>query len=291
MTHGWASLVTVKSILLLGAIGVRAGEKKVYPVVEGGGKPPWAYLPACVRAEHRSQQHEDLMVLAPLLCMLDGRPGTFVELGAFTGVNLSNTVMLERCYNWTGLLIEGSTTNFAQLQQSGRRAKKVHSAVCPGDVDSEVTFAIDGGEVSGEPATRQKPVGRHATNLVKKLRSSRLETVPCSSLARILDRAGYSEMDILFLDVEGAEDKVLSSIDPARFSVVVMEAAGYPNDGGRLETKLEPLLTRAGFRRERSLEERARGAWNPVYVRTNGRMSRVCGVESKECRDRYLASG
>ena len=40
------------------------------------------------------------------------RPGTFVEIGAFDGVNLSNTYMLERCYDWRGLLIEANPENF-----------------------------------------------------------------------------------------------------------------------------------------------------------------------------------
>ena len=140
-------------------------------------------------------------MITPLLCMLDGRPGTFLELGAFTGVNLSNTVMLERCYNWTGLLVEASDTNFAQLEKSGRQAKMIHSAVCPGHVDSTVEFAIDGGEVSGEPSTRLKPVGAKATKLARffKTKASRVVKVPCRSLGRILDGAGYSTMDILFL--------------------------------------------------------------------------------------------
>ena len=233
------------------------------------------------------------MVLAPLRCMLGGRPGTFVELGAYTGVDLSNTVMLERCYNWTGVLIEASTTNFAQLATSGRKATMVHSAVCPGERDSEVEFAVDGGETSGEPNLRLPASGRNMRKFHARFNTTatRKVRVPCRSLARILDGAGYPTIDILFLDVEGAEAKVLRSIDPARFSVVVMEAAGYPNDGGRLENVVEPLLLRAGFRRERRLEAHSRGAWNPAYVRVGGPMTAsciTCGAR-KQCRDQFFA--
>ena len=113
----------------------------------GFPRPAFGHMSDCALAEARSQQWLDLMMLGPLHCMKQARPGTFVELGAFTGVNLSNTVMLERCYNWTGLLIEGSPGNFAKLLESGRRAPMVHTAICPGEKDSFVDFTAVGGEI------------------------------------------------------------------------------------------------------------------------------------------------
>ena len=83
-------------------------------------------MPACIRRNANSQHWEDRMVFLPLRCMREGAPGTFVELGAFTGVRLSNSVMLERCFDWTGVLIEGSPANFKQLSTSGRKATMVH---------------------------------------------------------------------------------------------------------------------------------------------------------------------
>ena len=80
------------------------------------------------------------------------------------------------------------------------------------------------------------------------------------------------------------------SVRPSRFSVVVLEAAGYPNDGGRLDHTIEPLLLRAGFRRERRLEYGARGAWNPAYVHPQ-RISAECigcGADA-HCLKRALA--
>ena len=279
--------VTLATALVLGAATSK--------LPRGGEVPPRRLLPACVAAEARSQHQEDLMVLAPLRCMLNGGPGTFVELGAYTGVDLSNTVMLERCYNWTGVLVEASTTNFAKLATSGRRATKVHSAVCPGDQDSTVEFTVDSGDTSGEPSLRREEQKTkrwaHKNANTTRLGALRRARVPCRSLDRILNAAGFPKIDVLFLDVEVAEAEVLQAVDPRRFSVVVMEAAGYPNDGGRLETVVEPLLLRAGFRRERKLEAHNRGAWNPAYVRADGPMSReclLCGAH-KACRDRFFA--
>lgn len=287
--------LTLATALVLGAATSKGFSPPELP--RGGDVPPLESLPACVAAEARSQHREDLMVLAPLRCMLNGGPGTFVELGAFTGVDLSNTVMLERCYNWTGVLIEASTTNFAQLATSGRRATKVHSAVCPGDQDSTVEFLVDSGDTSGEPSLRREEQKTkrwaHKSNTSRFWAQRRTERVPCRSLDRILDAAGFPKIDVLFLDVEGAEAKVLQAVDPRRFSVVVTEAAGYPDDGGRLETVVEPLLLRAGFRRQRKLEWGKKGAWNPAYVRADGPMSSECLScgENKACRDRWHFAG
>ena len=49
--------------------------------------------------------------------------------------------------------------------------------------------------------------------------------VPCDSLERILHGAGQpGDIDFLSLDVEGSEEHVLATIDPARFKLIVYEA-------------------------------------------------------------------
>ena len=50
-----------------------------------------------------SQHGEDVLLLPTLLKATGGSPGTFVEIGAYDGKTFSNTLMLERCLNWTGM--------------------------------------------------------------------------------------------------------------------------------------------------------------------------------------------
>jgi len=244
-------------------------------------------FPECVRREARSQHGEDLQLLVPLLCMASyGAPATFAELGAFTGVELSNTVMLERCYNWTGALIEGNPNNFAKLMQSGRTAPKIHSAVCSGDAPgSTVKFAIGGDDRAGEPNLRPKSIRDklHASEPTETV------DVPCTSLERLLVRAGQPNgVSMLFLDVEGAEAKVLATIDLTKIAVVLVESA----DAERHKKDVEPLLHAAGFVRTSALESKFHGGglWNPVYVRKGGPMNNhciMCGSDSK-CLAPYL---
>ena len=60
-----------------------------------------------------SQPINSLMQLIwPLLMCVargggDGLRGVFVELGAYDGITSSNTLVLEKCHGWRGVLIEG----------------------------------------------------------------------------------------------------------------------------------------------------------------------------------------
>ena len=68
----------------------------------------------CALSTSRSWKGEDFTLLPLLLRMTAGRPGRFVELGAYTGIDFSNTLVLERCFDWTGLLIEANSQNFKE---------------------------------------------------------------------------------------------------------------------------------------------------------------------------------
>ena len=109
---------------------------------------------ACALNETHSQYNEDLLLLPTLLKARPGgdvwTPGLFIELGAFDGKRLSNTYMLEQCFSWTGLLIEANPSNFAKLTVSGRRATKLHSAVCA--EGGTVQFTAKGGQVASQVA-------------------------------------------------------------------------------------------------------------------------------------------
>ncbi|EOD13264.1 hypothetical protein EMIHUDRAFT_247068 [Emiliania huxleyi CCMP1516] len=105
---------------------------------------------ACVFSESRSQFREDLLMLPMLLHVADNKPGTFVELGAFDGVDSSNSIMLERCFGWTGLLIEANPSTYAKLLHSGRKARMINSAICDADANEGQTVRMltNGGSVA-----------------------------------------------------------------------------------------------------------------------------------------------
>ena len=94
------------------------------------------------------------VLLPTILHAAKWRRGTFVELGAFDGIKFSNTYALEVCFGWTGVLIEGNPNTYRFLNESsGRKAAKIHSAVCQQESGGHVDFTVSGGLVAGATGT------------------------------------------------------------------------------------------------------------------------------------------
>ena len=141
------------------------------------------------RAPHRSfsaphsQYGEEFLLLPTLLraaALGNSRsPGLFVELGALDGETLSNTLLLERCFGFRGVLIEANPTNFAKLIAARRNATRLHSAVCAGG--GTVTMSASGGATS----TILETTSEHHLSTWKINRQYNV-TVPCRPLSAIM---------------------------------------------------------------------------------------------------------
>lgn len=59
------------------------------------------------------------------------RGGTFLELGAFDGLMESNTLHLEQCLGWKGLLVEGATGAAELIGAHRPHALALRMAICP----------------------------------------------------------------------------------------------------------------------------------------------------------------
>jgi len=114
----------------------------------------------------------------------------FIELGALDGQQLFNTIMLERCFGWRGMLIEANPTNFAKLNTSCRAATLLSSAICKDK--GTVRMSLDGAETSGELG--------YLTRRRSKKRAARAVDVQCEPLSTLMARAGYPRADFLSLE-------------------------------------------------------------------------------------------
>ena len=86
---------------------------------------PATAVARCAVLHSRSWEDSIVLPLLPAAAGPEGR-GTFVELGGFTGEEGSQTWLLEKCFGWTGTLIEASPVNFAAMQRAGRNAQMVY---------------------------------------------------------------------------------------------------------------------------------------------------------------------
>jgi FkbM family methyltransferase len=229
---------------------------------------PHEWLPAeaaaCANERTRSQFLEDIALLPTLLGVASSLASRatprFVELGALDGWRMSNTIVLERCFNWTGTLIEANPTSFAQLRRSARNADKVHSAICAGEggPNSTVRMFAEGksttGQVDSVTASQIRKYYGGTTN------GTTTVQVPCRSLSSILSQVGHRRAVFLSLDVEGAEALVLANADPAAFDVILVEVQDHSSSNRQ---RIDELITHGGRMR------RATNLWVPfsaVYV-------------------------
>lgn len=125
--------------------------------------------------------------------------GVFIEVGANQGIVQSNTMLLEKYYGWTGILIEPSY-QYEALCVNRPKSKCIQCALgsfeeegvyIMGDFDGHLMGGI-GGKRSGRPA--------NISVLVRSLQS-------------ILDEENLQNINFFSLDVEGHEYNVLNGID------------------------------------------------------------------------------
>lgn len=131
---------------------------------------------------------------------------TFLEIGAFDGVSESNTIVMERCLNWRGVLIEPNPVAWAALKKAGRtHSTLVHaSPMCR----NETTVLMSNVPYTSSVANPEE--GGVA--------------VPCVPLTDILLKAGHRRIDFFSLDVEGLEERVLAALDLKKIDVALVFA-------------------------------------------------------------------
>jgi FkbM family methyltransferase len=161
-----------------------------------------------------SQHGEDTYIAS---LFPSGFVGTCVEVGAYDGVSLSNTMMFEK-QGWDCLCVEPIPESFQKCQQVRKRA--VNAAVGTQDQTKQTftVFTLTGNNkcaISGlEPDTRL--IQSHAHMIEQK---QDIE-VTVRSLTAILDEAKFPVViDFVSIDTENTELDVLKSLDMSKYTV------------------------------------------------------------------------
>lgn len=131
------------------------------------------------------------------------RGGFFVEIGAADGITLSNTYLLESEFAWQGICIEANPVSFEKLARC-RQATCIQT--CLDAACGEVEFAAR--DLFGGIIDDGLDNSRHSLSSSTSFETIRIPTRP---LAEVLaEVAAPPVIDYLSLDVEGAEERVLS---------------------------------------------------------------------------------
>lgn len=167
-----------------------------------------------------SQEGEDLLIAR----LFDGQErGFFVDIGAHHPTRFSNTYLLYRA-GWHGINVDATPGSMRAFRRKRRRdinlevavAKDVDSIVLHQFVESALNTMSD--DVAAERLAEGVNVARESV------------IVPALPLVSILQEhlPDGTTIDLLTVDVEGADLEVLQSNDWSRFrpSVVVVEVLG-----------------------------------------------------------------
>ena len=170
--------------------------------------------------------------------------GFFVDVGAFDGVEGSNTLFFERTLGWRGLCIEASPSRLAELQKN-RRTPCLNVAVGDGRTTEaylEVTagYTMMGGLLSELPDAQ---LVRNNSHFVGQEIS-----VSVKPLSDILDEQHITSVDYCSIDVEGAEMRVLKGIDFDRHRIAVLSIENFSRLGENPGTEVKDFMESRGYR-------------------------------------------
>jgi FkbM family methyltransferase len=207
-----------------------------------------------VAPNYHSQIGQDKWIVEEVFQGL--RNGYFVDVGAYDGISLSNTYVLEKELGWTGLCVEPIPEAYRKLI-ANRSCPCVNA--CAYSSEGLVEFVLDG----MFSAIRSHDLDESLIDL-SSTEPQRVITVKATTLLKLLQRhRAPKTIHYLSLDVEGAEYEVLRTFDFSkyRFLAITVEHNDY---WGRVEVErrrlIRELLIRNGYRHIR------RQDWDDYYM-------------------------
>lgn len=139
--------------------------------------------------------------------------GLFAEVGAYDGVTFSNTYYLESIRGWRGLCVEPNPEAFEACRQA-RQSVSINAAIS--DREGTAGFLRVSGNAAMLSGLTDTMDDRHLRRVERDRTDgdvSEVIQVPTARLDALLRDHGFDRLDLLVVDVEGAELDVLASID------------------------------------------------------------------------------
>jgi FkbM family methyltransferase len=182
--------------------------------------------------------------------------GYFVEFGATDGRTLSNTFILEKNYNWRGILVEPSKSFENSLRTN--RTSIIDSRCVFSESGTMIDFnEVEVGELSGI-ASHQNLDGwsKHRDRFI----SYKVKTVTLNDL--LLEHNAPKIINYMSIDTEGSEYEILKNFPFERW---VIEVLTIEHNFTQNEVLIEELLISQGYRRRIPKTS----CWDSWYVLEN----------------------
>ena len=188
-----------------------------------------------------AQQGEDLILDRILTQQLKydlKEPGHYVDIGAYHPIDHSVTYLLYR-RGWRGIVFDPSSATRDTFNKWRRGDQFVQAVV--GDVDGiEVDFYIAG---------ETTDMSLHNTKYPKEKKNYKVKKFRQVNINKELERRSFPKIDVLNIDVEGAEFEILNTLDFNKYSPVIIALEIHGVDVSQaLKSEEARLVLSKGYR-------------------------------------------
>ena len=184
--------------------------------------------------------------------------GTYIEIGAYDGVSLSNSYFFEKI-GWHGLLVEAHPDLVTCCRTSRPDSLVVHAAL--GNADGgTATFSMVRGGKGLDTLSFSETNELHRQRVLAEGGMIESTRVPARTWSSVIAEHGISNVDWVSIDVEGAELEVLmgAGLETFRPRLLLVEDNSSGQDG-----RVADYLRRYGYRRSLTI------GCNDLYERIN----------------------
>jgi len=184
-----------------------------------------------------SELRQDFFVLSKLNFK---KNGYFVEFGACNGLKFSNTFLLEKEFNWKGILAEPAKYWHDELKKNRK---------C--NIETDCVWKISDSKLSFKESesTLYSTINKLSNNdLHKQIRvKGKTYEVNTISLNDLLEKyKAPKEIDYLSIDTEGSEYEILKSFNFEKYNIKIITCEHNYTD---LQEKIFNLLSLKGYQR------------------------------------------
>jgi FkbM family methyltransferase len=195
---------------------------------------------------YTGQYGQDYLLQELLFLLPEKSNYVYVDLGAHDGIQFSNSRFLDSKPGWKGFCIEANPQIFNRLVENRPSATCLNFAIS--SATEKVKFQINSGYSEMLSGIVNNYSLRHKLRIKNDIKTnsdrSKILYIESKTLNTLFKEHQITEVDILFIDIEGSEFSALSSLDLSRFQVNMIVVERNYSSRGILQMLTQNKFTR-----------------------------------------------
>ncbi len=172
--------------------------------------------------------------------------GFFMDVGAYDGKTINNTLHFEEEHQWTGINVDANKTMFDRLKVNRPKCINIYAACTEKEGIAE--FIVNDGYTDAISGLKEHYDPRHLNRLNWELQyyggSTSTVLVPTTRIETICDQYNVKRINYLSIDVEGGEMAVIQGIN---FDKVFIDVIGFENNYDDVSVPIVAYLETKGY--------------------------------------------